>query len=165
MAAPRDPVKLDFVQPSWRRREWELRRGGEVVAVLRVPAFRRSGVAEIGGRRFAIELESKNAVVVRDEASGEEHARLRKRVLELGGRSLEWKGLGRGKGFGFVGEDGEPLVRARITTGLTRMHGEVELADGSGDDALIAALVASFLLVRKGDATGGAVAASIAASA
>jgi hypothetical protein len=136
-------VDLLLSQPRLRR-EWELRRNGEVVARLRVPVFRRGAEVALGGERIPLKPQ---------------------RVLELGGRRAEWKRLGRQLGSGFVGPDGETLARGKLRTGLTRTTGELEVADDLPEqDALLAAALTAYLLIRKADDTAGVVAASVAAT-
>jgi hypothetical protein len=163
-------VKLALIQPSLRR-EWQLRHGDEVVAMLRIPLFRRGASADIAGRRLAIERHRgfRSQYLVRDETTREQLARLRpqgrRRLLELGDRSMEWKRLGRRDGHGFVGPDDTPLLRARVATGIARTTGEVEVADDvSEEDALVLALVASFLLIRKAEEKASAAASAAAAN-
>ena len=162
-------MKLALVQPSLRR-EWQLVRGDEVLATLWIQLFRRGGAAEIEGHRLKIEREGglRSAYVIRHEETGEQLARVvpqgRKRVLELGDRTVAWKHLGLGKGHGFVGSDGEPLLRAKVSSGIMRTNGEVEVADDLPErDALVAAVVASFLLIRKSEDDASAAAGSVAA--
>jgi len=136
-------MKLELAQPGLRR-SWELRRDGEVVATLRIPVFRRGAKLEIGGERLAIKPQ---------------------RELELDGRRAKWKSLGRKLGSGFVGPDGETLVRGKLRTGLTRTTGELQVADDLPEhDALLAAAMTAYLLIRKADDTAGAAAASVAAT-
>ena len=136
-------MKLRFVQPKLRR-AWELRRGDEVVAILRIPAFRRGAEVQIAGERHELKPQ---------------------RVLELGGRRAEWKGLGRKAGSGFVGPDGETLARGTVRTGLAKTTGELEVADELPEqEALLAAGMTAYLLIRKADEASGAVAATIAAT-
>src|SRR6476620_3356480 len=126
-------MKLELAQPGLRR-SWALRRDGEVVATLRIPVFRR-------GARLAIKPQ---------------------RELELDGRRAEWKSLGRKLGSGFVGPDGETLVRGKLRTGLTRTTGELQVADDLPEhDALLAAAMTAYLLIRKAGDTAGAAAASV----
>jgi len=148
-------VKLDLVQPSLRR-EWHLTRDDEVVATLWIPLFRRGANAEVAGHRLAIKRAGglRTAYVVTDEAIGELQAGFRPQrlghVLELGDRTSDWRHLGWGKAYGFVGPDGEPWLRAKVSSGIARTNGEVDVADDLPEhDALIAALLASFLLIRK----------------
>jgi hypothetical protein len=148
--------KFALVQPSVRRREWQLRSGDDVKAVLRLPALRSGGRAEVAGRPLRIERHGslRAEYAVRDETTGEEVARLRRdgrrSVLELDGRQAEWKRLGRKEGYGFVGADGAPLVRARVSSGLLRATGEVQLDPALDEQAaVVAALLASYLLIRK----------------
>ena len=163
-------MKLALVQPSLRR-EWHLVRDDEIVAMLWIQLFRRSGAAEIGGRRLEIVRQGglRSTHLVRDQATGEQLARLqsqgRKRVLELGDRTAEWKRLGRRLGYGFVGPDGELLLRAKVNSGIARTNSEIEIADELPEpDALVAAVLASFLLVRKAEEAASAAAGSVAAT-
>jgi hypothetical protein len=161
-------VELALVQPSLRR-EWWLRRGDEVVATLWIPLFRRRGAAEVVGRRLTFEREGglRSAYLVRDALTGEQLARFRPdgrhRALELGDLRAEWKRLGRRRGYGFVGPDGEPLLRAKVASGIARTSGEVVVADDVPEqDALVAAVLASFLLIRKAEDAASAAASSAA---
>ena len=101
-----------LVQARAWRREWELLRGDEVRAVLRMSTFLPRIRADVAGRPVRIEQRGwwRKEDVVCDESTDEEVARLhsdgRRRLLELPGRTLEWKRLGRKEGFGFVGESG-----------------------------------------------------------
>jgi hypothetical protein len=75
----------------------------------------------------------------------------------------EWTRLGSGKGHGFVDADGEPVVRAKVASGIARTNGEVEVTDDlPGRDALVAAVIASFLLIRKAEDEASAAAGSVA---
>jgi hypothetical protein len=160
---------LALVQPA-RSRRWEIRRGEETVASLRLPALRRGGRAEIDGRSLTIEAHGlfRTEHVISDQ-TGEVLARVRpegrRRVLELAGRELDWKSLGRRAGYGFVGADGEPLLRAKVASGIFRTSGELEVDQSlpSGDGPLLA-LVAAYLLIRKTEEDA-AVAASSATAA
>ena len=60
-------MKLHLVQPKLRR-AWELRRGDEVVASLRIPLLRRGAEIEIGDHKLAIEPSGlvRTSVAVRD---------------------------------------------------------------------------------------------------
>jgi len=94
--------------------------------------------------------------VVRDETTQEELVRLRpegrRRVLERGDRSAEWKRLGRKEGHGFIGLDGKPFLHAKVASGLFHVNGETEVADDVPEqDALVLALLASYLLIRKAE--------------
>jgi hypothetical protein len=74
----------------------------------------------------------------------------RRRLLELGDRAAEWKRLGRREGHGLVRPDGEPFLRAKVASGIARTTGEVEVArEVPAEDALVVALLASYLLIRK----------------
>jgi hypothetical protein len=146
-----------------------LRRGDDVVATLWIPLFRRRAAAEVAGRRLTFEREGglRSAYLVRDELNGEQLARFRPegrhRILELGDKPAEWKHLGLGKGYGFVGPDGKPLLHAKVVSGIARTNGEVEVADDVPEqDALVAAVLASFLLIRKAEDTASAAASSSA---
>ncbi|MGB2876092.1 MAG: hypothetical protein WBB76_11550 [Gaiellaceae bacterium] len=163
-------MKLALVQPSLRR-EWSLRRGDEIVATLWIPLFRRRAAAEVTGRRLTFEREGglRSAYRISDAMTDEQLARFRPegrhRFLELGDRRAEWKHLGRGQGYGFVGPDGEALLRAKVASGIARTNGEVEVADDLPEqDALVAAVLASFLLIRKAEETAAASSGAVTAS-
>jgi hypothetical protein len=163
-------VKLRLVQPKLRR-AWELRRGDEVVATLRIPFLRRGAEIEVGGERFALERSGlvRTSVAVRDTATGEERMRIGRenlrRVLELGGQRTEWRSLGWGSTYGFVGPDGEPLVRGKISQGITRSNGEIEVTDSLPEnEALLAAALTAYLLIRKAEDNASAAAGSVAAT-
>jgi hypothetical protein len=163
-------VKLELAQPGLRR-VWDLRRGDEVVATLRIPLIRRGAEIEIGGRRLAVEPSGLigTSVAVRDKATGEERTRITRqslrRVLELGGQRTEWRSLGWGSTYGFVGADGEPLARGKVSPGLTRTNGEIEVADSlPEDEALLAAALTAYLLIRKAEDNASAAAGSVAAT-
>jgi hypothetical protein len=163
-------TKLSLRQPSLRR-EWQLRRGDDVAATLWIPLFRRGASAEVAGRRLAIERQGsiRSEFLVRDETTQEQLARLRpdgrRRVLELADRTAEWKRLGRKEGYGFVGADGEPFLRAKVASGLFHTNGEVEIAgDVPEQDALVLALLASYLVIRKAEDDASAAAASTTAA-
>lgn len=154
-----DSITLSLVQLSARRREWHLKQGEEVRVRLRVPPVRSGARAEAAGRPLRIERHGRvrSEYVVRDETTGEEVAHLRHQgrrlVLELNGRVGEWKRLGRKEGFGFVGQDGKPFLRAKTrSSGFARTAGEVQIGAGVTErEALIAALLASYILIRKND--------------
>ncbi|HSS73691.1 MAG TPA: hypothetical protein VLK53_08995, partial [Gaiellaceae bacterium] len=69
-------MKLELAQPGLRRM-WDLRRGDEVVATLRIPLLRRGAEVEIGGRKLTLEPSGLigTSVAVRDTATGEERTR------------------------------------------------------------------------------------------
>jgi hypothetical protein len=157
-------VDLALLQPT-RRREWELRRGDELVAALSLPALRSGGSARAGDRELAIQTHGlfKREHVVTDAASGEELARVRGHVVELRGiENAEWKSLGRGAGYGFVGLDGEPWLRAKVSSGAFRTTGQVEVA--AGHDPALPALIAAYLLICKAEEAAAAASASVAAT-
>lgn len=163
-------MKLRLVQPKLRR-AWELRRGDELVATLRIPFLRRGAEIEVGGQRFALERSGlvRTSVAVRDTATGEERVRIGRenlrRVLELGGQRTEWRSLGWGSTYGFVGPDGEPLVRGKVSQGITRSNGEIEVADSLPEnEALLAAALTAYLLIRKAEDNASAAAGSVAAT-
>lgn len=113
----------------------------------------------------------RSGLVVRDTASQEPLARLRRvgrqRLLEIGDRTAEWKRLGRKEGHAFVDPEGEHLLRARISNGFLHTNGEVEaVAELPGQDAVVLALLASYLLIRKAEdeASAAAVASTTAAT-
>jgi hypothetical protein len=163
-------VKLRLVQPKLRR-AWELRRGDELVATLRIPFLRRGAEIEVGGQRFALERSGlvRTSVAVRDTATGEERVRIGRenlrRVLELGGQRTEWRSLGWGSTYGFVGPDGEPLVRGKVSQGIMRSNGEIEVADSLPEnEALLAAALTAYLLIRKAEDNASAAAGSVTAT-
>ena len=163
-------MKLRLVQPKLRR-AWELRRGDEVVATLRIPLLRRGAEIEIGDQKLAIEPSGlvRTSVAVRDTATGDERMRVVRenlhRVLELGGQRTEWRSLGWGSTYGFVDAAGEPLVRAKVSQGLTRTNGEIEVADSlPEDEALLAAALTAYLLIRRADDNASAGASTVAAT-
>jgi hypothetical protein len=163
-------VKLRLVQPKLRR-AWELRRGDEVVATLRIPLLRRRAEIEIGDLKLAIEPSglTGTSVAVRDTATGEERTRIGRenlrRVLELGGRRTEWRSLGWAGTYGFVDADGKPVVSGKVSPGLTRTSGEIEVADDvPQDEALLAAALTAYLLIRKAEDNSSAAGYTVAAT-
>jgi hypothetical protein len=163
-------VKLRLLQPKLRR-AWELRRGDEVVATLRIPLLRRGAGIEIGDQKLAIEPSGlvRTSVAVRDTATGDERMRVVRenlhRVLELGGQRTEWRSLGWGSTYGFVDAAGEPLVRAKVSQGLTRTNGEIEVADSlPADEALLAAALTAYLLIRRAEDNASAGASTVTAT-
>src|SRR6187200_51081 len=93
---------LALVQPT-RRRQWELRRGEETVAELRLPAVRAGGSARVGDRELTIRVRGIlwREHTLLDEATGEEIALVRGRTVELRGvERAEWRSRGRGAGRG-----------------------------------------------------------------
>jgi hypothetical protein len=156
-------VGLALLQPT-RRRTWEIRRGDELVAELRLPAM-RSGRASAAGRELEFRTRGllKREHVVIDAATGEELARVRGRAVEVRGiESAEWKSLGRGSGYGLVGPDGEPWLRAKVSSGAFRTTGEIEVA--AGHEPALPALIAAYLLIRKAEEAAAAASASVAAT-
>jgi hypothetical protein len=159
-----------LVQPSVRRRVWELRRGDETVASLELPVFRSTAHAETPEQRLRIARERgvRAAYAVFDDLDGSELARLRaergRRVLELDDVVAEWKNLRRGRGFGFVDPEGVPLLTAKVRTGLLRSSGELEIDSRLSErQATVAALLACYLLIRRNEqAASGAAGASAA---
>lgn len=157
-------VDLALLQPT-RRREWELRHGDELVAVLSQPALRSAGSARVGDRELTIRTHGlfKREHAVTDAASGEEVARVRGHTVDVRGiESAEWKSLGRGAGYGFVGLDGEPWLRAKVSSGAFRTTGQIEVA--AGHDPALPALIAAYLLIRKAEEAAAAASASVAAT-
>jgi hypothetical protein len=149
---------VTLVQPLARRREWELRRGGEVRGLLRIPTFRSGAHAEAAGRPLTIERHGRLRAeyIVRDELTGEEAARLHRNVLELDGKTLEWKGSR------FVDESGEPLLTAKVKSGLVRSSGEVTVdATVPEPEALVMALLAAYLLIRRNEAAAAGATAAV----
>jgi hypothetical protein len=86
--------------------------------------------------------------------------------VQVGLRSAEWKRLGRKEGHGFVGPRGELLVWVKISGGLLHTNGEAEAGEAVAEqDALVLALLGSYLLIRKAeDEASAAGAASVAAT-
>ena len=161
-----------LVQPTARRREWELRRGEDRRAVLRIPTFRSGARAETPDGPLRIERHGRvrATYAIVDEATGRELARLepdgRRQILQLQGTTAQWETLGRKHGFGFVGADGQPLLAARVRTDLLRSGGEVVLnAELDERQATIAALLACSLLIRRNEAAAAGAAGSTAAVA
>ena len=165
-------MKLQLTQPALRR-VWELRRDDDVVATLRIPLIRRRAEIELGDQKLAIEPSGLfgSSLTVRDTATGDERARVWRerlhRQLELGGRRAVWKSLGWWSTYGFVAADGEPLVRGKVSSGFTRTNGELEVADDLPErEALLAAALTAYLLIRRAEdnsAGAGSVAATSAA--
>jgi hypothetical protein len=56
-----DGAAWTLVQPTGRRREWELRDGDGPLARLRIPTFRSGAEAEIGNRRLRIQRRNDQA--------------------------------------------------------------------------------------------------------
>jgi hypothetical protein len=140
-----------LVQPT-RKREWELRQGDRLVAELQLPSMRRGGSARVGDRELEIRVTGVLRVehLVVDVHSGETVARVRRNTLERPGlEDSTWKSLGRGQGRGFVGADGEPWLRAKVSSGFFRTTGQVEVAPEH--DVGLPALLASYLLIRKAE--------------
>jgi hypothetical protein len=157
-------VELLLLQPT-RRREWEVRQGDELFADLSLPALRSGGSARAGGRELAIATHGlfKREHVVTDAASGEEVARVRGHTVEVRGiESAEWKSLGRGQGHGLVGPDGKPWLRAKVSSGVFRTTGQIEVA--AGREPALPALIAAYLLIRKADEAAAAASASAGAT-
>jgi len=107
-------------------------------------------------------------ILVTDGETGEVLARQRRdgrrRLLDLGGRQAEWKRLDRKIGFGFVGADGEPLLSGKVRSGLLRSSGELSTS-GLDEREVIAALLASYLMIRRNEqAASGATAGVVAAT-
>ena len=146
-----DWTGLALVQPT-RKREWELRQGDRLVAELQLPSMRRGGKASVGERELEIRVTGVLRVehLVVDIQSGETVARVRRNTLERPGlEDSTWKSLGRGKGRGFVGADGEPWLRAKVSSGFFRRTGQVEVEPEH--DVGLPALLAAYLLIRKAE--------------
>jgi hypothetical protein len=161
----------ELIQPSARRRAWELRQGGEVRALLEVPAVRPGGRARFADQQWQIKRRGalRPDHVVLDGDSGEQLACLRggrrRRRLELGEIVAEWKRLPRGLGYGFSTPEGERLVGARLRAGLLRSWGEISVSARLPErDAVMLAVLASYLLIRRGEEHS-ASAVAVAASA
>ncbi len=127
------PTTLALLQPT-RRRVWELHHGDEKVAELRLPAARRGGRAQAGGRELEIQVHGlfKQEHVLVDASGGEEVARVRGRTVDLRGvERAEWRSLGRGAGYGLVGPDGEPWLRAKAKSGTFPRRARSRLRPGT----------------------------------
>ncbi|HYX76425.1 MAG TPA: hypothetical protein VE757_04530, partial [Gaiellaceae bacterium] len=116
------------------------------------PLFKRGGRVKIGSRDLEIRargtLRTEHLVV--DSESGEELARIRGRSFRLAdGEQAEWKSLGRKQGYGLVGPGGEPWLRAKVSSGLVRTTGLVEVAQGR--DPALPAVLAAYLLIRRAE--------------
>ena len=142
-----------------------------MVATLRIPLLRRGAEIEIGDQKLAIEPSGlvRTSVAVRDTATGHERMHVVRenlhRVLELGGQRTQWRSLGWGSTYGFVDAAGEPLVRGKVSQGLTRTNGEIEVADSlPEDEALLAAALTAYLLIRRADDNASAGASTVAAT-
>ena len=142
-----------------------------MVATLRIPLLRRGAEIEIGDQKLAIEPSGlvRTSVAVRDTATGDERMRVVRenlhRVLELGGQRTQWRSLGWGSTYGFVDAADEPLVRGKVSQGLTRTNGEIEVADSlPEDEALLAAALTAYLLIRRADDNASAGASTVAAT-
>jgi len=160
-------MRFELVQPSLRR-EWELRGDGQVLARMRLPLLRRGASVEVGTRELEIArvggLRSEHAV--RDLVTREELAHQRGNKIDLGGRTAEWKRLGRKEGHGFVGPEGELLVRVKISSGLLHTNGEAEAGESVAEqEALVLALLGSYLLIRKAEDDAAAAGAATSAVA
>ena len=158
-----DWTGLALLQPT-RRREWELRRGDELVAEFALPTLRRGGKARVGDRELEIRVSGLLRVehLVVDAGTGEEVARMRRNTLERPGlEDSVWKSLGRGKGHGFVGADAEPWLRAKVSSGVFRTTGQVEIAPEH--DVALPAVLAAYLLIRKAEEAASSAAGATAA--
>jgi hypothetical protein len=165
-----EATTLTLVQPTARRREWQLLRGAEPQASLRIPTFRSGARAKTPDGEIRIERRGRvrTSYALVDEATGHEVARLepdgRRSVLQLDGLTAEWKRLGHKEGFGFVGPDGRPLLSARVRTGLFHSSGEVKVNPGlDARQALVASLLACYLLIRRSEEAAAGAAGSTAA--
>ena len=167
-----EPRTWTLTQPTARRREWQLRQGAEPRASLRIPMFRSGAQAETPDGEIRIERRGRirSGYAVVDGTTGRELARLepdgRRRVLKLDGLTAEWKRLGHKQGFGFEGSAGQPLVSARVRSGLIRSSGEVKINAGLDErQAILAALLACYLLIRRNEEAAAGAAGSTAAVA
>jgi hypothetical protein len=163
---------LTLEQRRATRREWQLVEQGDVTAVLRIALFGSGARATARGRHINIERHGRlrAGYAVREGATGTELARLRRRrphmILELGDRNAEWQRLSRTDGFGFVAADGTVLLRAKIRSGILRTAGEIKInATLTACDAVVAALLAAYLLIRKMETEQAATSAAAAAAA
>ena len=158
-----DWTGLALLQPT-RRREWELRRGNELVAEFALPTLRRGAKARVGPRELEIRVSGVLRVehLVVDAETGEAVARVRRNTLERPGlEDSTWKSLGRGKGHGFVGADDEPWLRAKVSSGLFRTTGQIEVAPDR--EVAVPALLAAYLLIRKAEEAASSAAGATAA--
>jgi hypothetical protein len=147
-----------LVQPRATVREWELRHGEEVVGALSLPVQGTSHAhADASGRAFEIERHGwfRAEYVLTDGKTGEAVARLRfprlRGMLELGGKTAEWRRLNRREGlFGFVSEKGEPLLTAKSRSGFFRITVETTVAPTEAEpEGLVLALLAAYLLIQR----------------
>ena len=125
-------------------------------ATVRVPVVRSGASVEAGQARWRAEREGSRfrpGHVLVDDAGGRALARLRREgrrsLFEVGGRSGDWRKLGRDEGHGAVEPDGTVFAAARVRSGW-RTVGTVEVGEALGDeDALAAAVLAAYLAIRK----------------
>ena len=84
-------------------------------------------------------------------------------AVELRGlERAEWKSLGRSQGYGLVGPDGAPWLRAKVKSGTFRTTGQIEVA--AGHEPALPALIAAYLLIRKADESAAAASATAGAT-
>jgi hypothetical protein len=72
------------------------------------------------------------------------------------------KSLGRGAGYGLVGPQGEPWLRAKVKGGAFRTTGQIEVT--AGHDPALPAVIAAYLLIRKVEEAADASASTVAAT-
>ena len=156
-------MEFDLVQPTLRR-QWHLRRAGDVAAILHVPAFRRGATATVGAASWRIEGTAD--CVVRDDRTGAELARLRTHrgrcMLEVGDHAAAWER--RGNRAVAVDRSGVALVHATLRPRLLRWSGTVRVRSTLPDrGATAAALLACYVLIRATEQAAAAAAAAAAA--
>jgi len=137
---------------------------------MRLPLLRRGASVEVGTGKLEIGRVGglRSEYAVRDTVTREELVRQRGGTVELGARTAEWKRLGRKEGHGFVSSEGQLLVRVKVSSGLLHTNGEAEAGEGvTKEDALVLALLGSYLLIRKAEdeaAAAGAATSVVASS-
>jgi hypothetical protein len=152
-AIGRDAV-LALEQPSVRRRDYELRRGDEVLGWLRFPAFGRSAAAWAGATGPLALTAGRGRVEVRggpDAATVAtvERARRGAVVRLAGGTTLRWRRTGPGNRWA-IDHDGEPLLRFAARSGLLRSSVRVTAERQlPGPTAELLCLVGGFLALRS----------------
>jgi len=82
----------------------------------------------------------------------EKVAELRLPAMRSGGRA----------GYGLVGPEGEPWLRAKVKSGAFRTTGQIEVA--SGRDPALPSVIAAYLLIRKVEEAAASSAATVAAT-
>ncbi len=151
------------MQPSLRR-EWELHRDGELAARMRLPLIRRGASVDLGARELKIGrvggLRSETPSPARSWCASVA-ARSRWASDPPSGSASAAR-----KATDSSGPEGELLVWVKISGGLLHTNGEAEAGEAVAEqDALVLALLGSYLLIRKAeDEASAAGAASVAAT-